>query len=167
MTTPAPRSSEALVRTRLRAAAPFSYRHDPAVPRFPDNKPLIVFDGVCVLCTGFARFVARRDTAHQFRFTAAQSPLGQALFRHYELDPVNYETNLLIAEGRVFGKMDAFAGIMRRLGGLWRWTGLLAFLPAPLADGLYDRIARNRYRLFGRRDQCVVPGPEWRDRVLD
>lgn len=136
MTTAPPIASPAVVRARLAAAALYSYRNDPAVPAFPDDKPLIVFDGVCVLCTSFARFVARRDTAHQFRFTAAQSPLGEALFRHYGLDPVNYETNLLIADGRVFGKMDAFAGIMRRLGGLWRWTGLLASLPAPLADGL-------------------------------
>lgn len=77
-----------------------------------------MFDGVCVLCSGFARFVAARNPDGRFRFTAAQSPLGQALFRHFGLDPVNYETNLLIADGRAFAKMDAFVEIMRRLGGI-------------------------------------------------
>lgn len=155
------------VRARLAARGDHSYRTDPAVPAFPDDKPLIVFDGVCVLCTGFAQFVARHDPEQRFRLTAAQSSLGQALFRHYGLDPVNYETNLLIAEGRVFGKMDAFAGIMRHLGGPWRMAAVLAMLPAPLADWLYDRIAQNRYRLFGRSDVCVVPDQSWRGRVID
>lgn len=155
------------VRERLAARGSHSYRTDAAIPAFPDDKPLIVFDGVCVLCTSFAQFVARRDREGQFRLTAVQSPLGQALFRHYGLDTVNYETNLLIADGRVFGKMDAFAGIMRRLGWPWRSAAVLALLPLPLADWLYDRIARNRYRLFGRREVCVVPDQSWRERVID
>ena len=155
------------VRQQLEAHAAYSYRRDPAVPAFPDDKPVIVFDGVCVLCTGFARFVARRDRRLQFRFTAAQSRLGTALFRHYGLDPVNYETNLLIADGRAFGKMDAFAGIMRRLGGIWRVGGLADRVPVPFGEACYDRIARNRYRLFGRRETCVVPDQTWRARLLD
>lgn len=151
---------------RLAGRTPYSYRHDRAVPPFADDKPLIVFDGICVLCSRFAEFVARRDGRSVFRFTAAQSPLGQALFAHYGLDPVNFETNLLIEDGIAFGKMDAFARIVPRLGGLWRMTSAVRLLPRPVADWLYDRIARNRYRLFGRHETCVVPGPRWRGRIV-
>lgn len=145
---------------------PYSYRLDPAVPRFADDKPLIVFDGVCVLCSRFAAFVARRDPKQTFRFTAAQSPLGQALFAHYRLDPINFETNLLIEDGIAFGKLDAFARIVPRLGGLCRLALAVRILPRAAADWLYDRIAVNRYRLFGRRDTCVVPGPDGQGRII-
>ena len=153
-------------RERLRALPPRSWRGDPAVPPFPDDRPVIVFDGVCVLCSGFARFVARRDASRQFRFVAAQSPLGAAIYRHAGLDPVNYETNLLIDGGHIFGKMDAVAGIMRRLGGIWRLAALAGRLPHGIADRLYDRVAQNRYRLFGRRQACIVPDADWRDRMV-
>ena len=146
---------------------PYSYRLDATVPRFADGKPLIVFDGICVLCSRFAEFVARRYRDHKFRFTAAQSPLGQALFAHYGLDPVNFETNLLIEDGVALGKFDAFARIVPRLGGPCRMAVAVRILPRPIADWLYDRIALNRYRLFGRRDACVVPGPNWQGRVID
>lgn len=152
---------------RLATLPAYSYRADPAVPPFADDKPVIVFDGVCVLCSSFARFVARHDRARVFRFTAAQSRLGQALFRHYGLDPVDFETNLLLAEGRAYGKLQAFAGIMRRLGGPWRLLALAGKVPPRLGDWLYDRIARNRYRLFGRTETCMMPDASWRDRVID
>jgi predicted DCC family thiol-disulfide oxidoreductase YuxK len=152
---------------RLAQRAPYSYRLDAAVPPFDDSRPLIVFDGVCVLCSGFAQMVARRDRAAQFRFTAAQSKLGAALFVHYGLDPVNFETNLLIENGAAFGKMDAFARIAARLGGILRLAGLVRGLPRPLADWTYDRIASTRYRPFGRRQACVIAGPHWQGRIIE
>ena len=151
----------------LSAVPPYSYRGDPAVPPFPDDRPLIVFDEVCILCSGFARFVARRDPDGRFRFTMAGSQLGQSLFRHYGFDPVNYETNLLVVDGRAYGKLAAFAGIMTRLGGGWRLAGVVRVLPARFADWLYDRIAQNRYRLFGKSETCMVPEADWRNRVID
>jgi len=152
---------------RLAEYPAFSWRSDPTIPPFSDEHPLIVFDGVCVLCSRFARFVARRDRASRFKFVAAQSPLGQALMRHYNLDTVDLETNLLIADGRASAKLEAVAGVLEHLGEPWRLAArfMLRF-PRPLRDWLYDRVARNRYRLFGRYDACVVPGPEWRERML-
>ena len=152
---------------RLNSYALYSYRSDPAVPAFADDKAVIVFDGVCALCSGFVRFVAARDHQRQFRFIPAQSPLGTALFRHYGLDPVNYETNLLIADGRVSAKMAAFAGIVSRLGGVWQFGAVAGRLPGWLGDRIYDVIARNRYRLFGRYEQCLRPDASWRDRVIE
>jgi predicted DCC family thiol-disulfide oxidoreductase YuxK len=152
---------------RLSRARPYSYRDDPGVPPFPDDKGLIVFDGVCVLCTGFARFVLKRDTAFAFRLTTAQSRLGQALFRHYGLDAETYETNLVLVDGRAYAKLDTVAVVGRGLGGAWKLASLLRLLPRPAADWLYDRIAQNRYALFGRTDRCMIPPPEWHTRFVD
>ena len=151
---------------RLAATPPYSYRADPAVPAFPDDKALLVFDGVCVLCSGFARFILKRDRGFAFRLTTAQSPLGQALYRHYGLDTQEFETNLVLADGCAYAKLDSVAAAGERLGGPWRALTLLRLLPRPLADWLYDRVARSRYALFGRSERCMIPPPEWRDRFI-
>jgi predicted DCC family thiol-disulfide oxidoreductase YuxK len=148
------------------AVAPYSYRTDPAVPAFADDKALIVFDGVCVLCSGLARFVLKRDRDFVFRLTTAQSPVGQALFRHYGLDTQALATNLVLIDGKAYGKLDTVAAVGRRLGGGWRLFSMLRFLPRPIGDWLYDAIARNRYRLFGRYPRCMVPEPQWRERFI-
>ena len=151
---------------RPSAVAPYSYRTDPAVPAFPDDKALIVFDGSCVLCSGLARFVLKRDRAFVFRLTTAQSSVGQALFRHYDLDTETLATNLVLIDGTPYGKLDTVAVVGRRLGGGWRLLSMLRLIPRPVGDWLYDCIARNRYHLFGRYSRCPVPEPQWRERFI-
>jgi len=152
---------------RLAEAPPYSYRNDPTVPAFPDDKALIVFDGVCVLCSRLARFVLERDVPFSFRLTMTQSALGRALFHHYGLDAQTFETNLVLSEGRAYGKLDSVAVVGRQLGGGWRTFSALRLLPYPLADWIYDRIALNRYALFGRTENCMIPPPEWRVRFIE
>lgn len=152
---------------RLAAAPPYSWRGDPAVPPFPDDGALLVFDGVCVLCSRAARFVLKRDRTGVFRLATAQSPLGQALYRHFGLDPEAFETNLVLWQGRAYAKLDSVAVTGRLIGGRWRLLSLLALLPRALGDWLYDRVARNRYALFGRTERCMLPPPEWRDRFIE
>ena len=135
----------------------FSYRDDPGVPAFPDDKPLIVFDGVCVLCSASARFVLRHDKASLFRLTAAQSPVGQGLYRHFGLSPTDYDTFLLVEDGRAWLKSDAALRVVRRMGLPWSLAALFRIVPAPLRDATYDLVARNRYRVFGRRETCFIP----------
>ena len=144
----------------------FSYRSDPAVPDFPDDKPLIVFDGVCVLCSASARFVLRHDREGQFRLAAAQSPVGQALYRHFGLSPTRYDTFLLVEEGRAWFKSDAALRVVRRFRKPWSLAGLLHVVPGALRDGAYDVVAQNRYRLFGRRETCFLPSAEQAGRFL-
>ena len=132
----------------------------------PTTAPLIVFDGVCVLCAGFVQWVIARDPGRRFRFTSAQGPLGQALYRDLGLDPVRFETNLLVVDGVAYGKLATIIEVAWRLGGIWRLAALLNGLPAPLGDWAYDRIAQNRYALFGRRDACWLPAPDMADRVI-
>lgn len=135
----------------------YSYRDDPSVPAWDDTHGLIVYDGDCVLCSRFVRFVFENDRDAHFRFTSAQGPLGQALYRHYGLDTTDFETNLVIANGRLYEKLYAFAEVTRLLGRQWRLFSGLQALPRPIADWTYDRIAKNRYAVFGRRERCLMP----------
>ncbi|KUM24301.1 thiol-disulfide oxidoreductase [Mesorhizobium loti] len=128
--------------------------------------PLIVFDGVCVFCSGFVRLIVRLDTDKRFHFATAQSPLGEALFRKYDLATDNYDTNLAIIDGAAFTKLDSFVAVMAELGWPWRAARLLLALPRPLRDWLYDRVAKNRYALFGRNDSCEIPSAELRQRLI-
>lgn len=130
------------------------------------NPPLIVFDGVCVLCSGFVRAVVRLDRKRRFRFAMAQSPLGEALFRKYGLRTDSYETNLVLIDDAAFTRLESFVAVMAELGWPWRAARVLLILPRPLRDWLYDRIAKNRYALFGRKDSCEIPSAELKGRLI-
>lgn len=132
----------------------------------PDG--LMLFDGVCHLCDGTVRTVLRLDRQGVIRFTPLQSPHGRALALAHGLDPDTPESFLFFDQGRPLAKTAAVGALLRRLPAPWRWLGLVDRLPRGPADAVYDWIARNRYRLFGKRDECVVPTPEQRARfVLD
>jgi predicted DCC family thiol-disulfide oxidoreductase YuxK len=146
--------------------ARFSYRNDPAVPDFPDDRPIIIFDGMCVFCSRFAQFILNADRHRRFRLLAAQTSLGVALYRHYGLDPVNYTTNILLADGRAWFKSAASLCIFQLLGWPWALLSVGWLLPRMLRDGLYDIVARNRLRWFGVRETCYAPDLTQADRFL-
>jgi len=146
---------------------PYSYRRVSQLPEWDEDKDLIVFDGECIFCSSFVQFVLGRDDDNRFLFTSAQGPLGQALYRHYGLDPDDFETNLVLSEGRLYEKLAAFSHIMSRLGLPWSLLAWLGALPKPMANWCYDRIARNRYALFGRRETCLVPVGKLKERFID
>jgi predicted DCC family thiol-disulfide oxidoreductase YuxK len=161
-------SSPVSLSARIAAAPADRFKGDAGVPAFDATRPLVVFDGVCVLCSRSMRFIATRDRAGVIQFTAAQSRLGQALYRHHGLDPETFETFLYIEEGRTYAKLDAAAMIARRLGGVWPLAGWTALrLPSRLRDMLYDAVATRRYRIFGRTEACFVPDASWRARVIE
>jgi len=145
---------------------PYSYREDPAVPRFSDDRPIIIFDGYCALCSGWAQFVLRHDRDARYRLLAAQSPLGRALYVHYGLDPEDYETNILIADGTAWFKSEGSIRMAEGLGAPWSLAAAFRLLPLRVRDRLYEFIARNRLRFFGKRDVCYAPDPRYRDRFL-
>lgn len=145
---------------------PYSYRADPAVPSFPDDRPLIVYDGVCVMCSGWVRFILRHDRRGLFRFTDAASPLGQALFRHYGLKTHDYESYVMVENGRAYLRSDPSLTILQRLGWPWAAAGVFKLVPRFIRDRVYDWVARNRYRIFGKRETCWLPDPATRERFL-
>ena len=128
--------------------------------------PVVVFDGECVLCSGFFKFLIKYDKSKKFRFVIDQSPLGIQIYRALGLPTDNVETNLVCSNGQVLMKADAFSAAMGELG--WPWRVFLAIHWAPkwLKNPLYDLIARNRYRIFGRYDVCMVPDADLRARFL-
>jgi|SRR5579863_4808857 len=144
---------------------PYSYRDDPAVPPFPDDRPLFIFDGVCVLCSGGAAWLMRHDKRHRFQLTPAQSPLGAALYAHYGIDW--NETYLLVSAGRPYAKSSGYLQMCRVVGGWWRLVLVLGLIPRPLRDWGYDLVARNRYRWFGKAEYCQLIPEDMRVTLLD
>lgn len=144
----------------------YSYRSDPNVPAFPDDQPVIVLDGHCVLCARSAQFVLAHDPIGVIRMAAAQSMLGEALYRHYGLKSGDYDSVLLIEGGALRVKSDAAIRILEILR-VWRPAVWLArFVPRAAADAIYSLIAKNRIRIWGARDICYAPAPHFRDRFL-
>jgi predicted DCC family thiol-disulfide oxidoreductase YuxK len=146
--------------------APYSYRDDPAVPRFADDRPVIIFDGECVLCSGSAQFVMRHDGRKVYRLLAAQTPLGRALYAHFDLDAQDYETMILLADGVAQLKSEAVIRIAEGLRLPWSLAAVFRVVPRSWRDRLYGVLARNRLRLLGRREHCYVPAPSDADRFL-
>jgi predicted DCC family thiol-disulfide oxidoreductase YuxK len=145
---------------------PYSYRNDPAVPKFEDDHPIIVFDGYCALCSGWANFVLRHDRRGLYQLLQAQSPVGRALYLHYGLNPADYETNILIADGRAWFKSEGSIRMAEGLGLPWSLAAAFRILPCALRDRLYEFVARNRLRFFGKRATCYVPDRRFEDRFL-
>jgi predicted DCC family thiol-disulfide oxidoreductase YuxK len=133
--------------------------------QWPDDD-VILYDGVCVFCSGWVHFVATRDVDRRFRFTAIQSPYGTRLAQAFGIDPRDPDTNAVIHGGVAFFKSDAALAVLSCLPG-WGWTRFLRFVPKSPRDAVYSLIARNRYRLFGKYDSCFAPDAELRARVLE
>jgi len=145
---------------------PYSYRRDPAVPEFRDDRPIIIFDGHCALCSGWAQFVLRHDRRSVYRLLRAQSPLGRALYVHYGLDPEDYQTNILLADGIAWFESEGSIRMAEGLGWPWSLAGCIRILPRPVCDRLYAFVARNRLRFFGKRETCYAPKACDQDRFL-
>lgn len=120
-------------------------------------QPVIVFDGLCVFCSAHARFVLRHDRAEHFRLAAMQGEEGRALYRRFGIDPADPDTLIVVTGDRALRDSDAVLAIWRALGFPWRLLALGGLVPRAIRDPLYRLVARNRYRLFGRREQCRVP----------
>lgn len=129
--------------------------------------PVIVFDGTCVLCNGWVRFLLRRDRRARFRFAAMQTPPGRALLAGHGLDPDDPASFLLVDGAGAWTDTDAIARVLSDLGPPWRIAAhALRAVPKRVRDPLYRFVARHRYRLFGRHDRCVLPSPAEAARFL-
>lgn len=132
-----------------------------------DTGVVVLFDGVCNLCTGSVRFLLRRDRRRRLRFAALQSPAGQALLRQHGLPGDLLETIVVLERGKARVRSDAALLLARRLPWPWPLCAAFTLLPRPLRDALYGIVARHRYRWFGRRESCMLPSADTADRFLD
>jgi len=132
---------------------------------------LVLFDGVCVLCDRSVRLLLRIDRKELFKFAALQGQTAADLLaRHPEIDPRNrsiiFVRNYGAGQEAIYLRSSAILEILSELGGLWKLAVLCKIIPAAFRDMVYDFIAGQRYRWFGKQDQCRVPGTEVRDRFL-
>lgn len=130
------------------------------------QKPLVLFDGVCNLCNGSVQFIIRNDENGRFLFTSLQSPTGQAVLAHFGIENRAFSSVLLLMDGELFEASTAVFKITQQLSTKWAWVSLLIKLPKPIRDLGYQIIAKNRYRLFGKQEQCWLPTPELKSRFL-
>jgi predicted DCC family thiol-disulfide oxidoreductase YuxK len=128
-----------------------------------EPSPIIFFDGLCNLCNGFVQWVIRRDPAGRYRFASLQSEAAKRVLG----DPVPL-TSVVLWDGQTaWTRSDAALRILRGLGGIWAIFWPLAVVPRALRDGVYEWVARHRYRWFGQRSECLLPTPALRARFLD
>lgn len=128
----------------------------PCAAPHPSTQQLILFDGICVLCSHWYRFVTKRDPDCRYRFIAIQSDEGRALAQAHHIDPDDPATFILVGDGRTYTRSDAALRILASLP-WWRWVAVLRIFPERWRDAVYDMIARNRYRWFGKRETCLMP----------
>ena len=130
------------------------------------KNPLILFDGVCNLCNSSINFVIDRDKDQRFRFASLQSDLGQAIIARYR-GKLDLDSVVLYQNGQILEKSDAALAIARELSGFWPMLGVFRIIPRPLRDVVYDWIAKNRYKWFGKKESCRIPTPELKSLFLD
>ena len=133
--------------------------------RWPDDD-VILYDGVCIFCSRWIRFIATRDVAVRFRFTPIQSEYGARLAHAFGIDPDDPDTNAVVHGGVAYLKSDAALTVLSSLPG-WGWARMLFAVPKPLRNAVYGLVARNRYKIFGKYDQCFVPDAAMQARVLE
>lgn len=129
--------------------------------------PIVLFDGICNLCVWSVRFILARDPREAFRFASLQGETGRDIARHHGADPSTLDTIMLLEDGRLYTRSTAALRIARRLRFPWWPAGVLLAIPPQVRDLLYGFIAARRYRWFGKKDQCMIPSPEVRQRFLD
>lgn len=131
-----------------------------------DNKNIVVFDGLCNFCQGSVNFIIKRDPHKTFTFTAAQSQSGQDIIRKFNVPEVGKDTFLLVKNNMCFFRTNATLEISKDLSGFWNLFYVFKVIPRPIRDYCYDVFAKSRYTLFGKRNSCLIPTQDIKDRFL-
>ena len=132
----------------------------------PDRTIIVLFDGVCNLCNGSVQFIVKRDPERVFRFASLQSEFGQSQRRKFNLYSNGLDSIVVIENDICYQRSDAALKIARRLKGWWPVLSIFRIIPRFIRDAVYNLIAVNRYRLFGKQESCMLPSPELRARFI-
>ena len=135
-------------------------------PSLAPAQAIVVFDAECILCAANAQFILKHDHRRRFLLASMQGNYGSALYRKYGIDPANPETLIIVQHNKLLRNSDAVLAIYASLGWPWKMVAAAKVLPKFLRDPVYLFIARNRYRIFEKRDTCWLPQPEFQDRML-
>lgn len=134
---------------------------------YPQLHPILLFDGVCNFCDGSVKFIIKRDPKKIFRFASIQSEAGKNLLMKFCL-PINDLNTMVMIEGdKYYTKSSAAIQITKKLSGLWPVLCISEIIPKRIRDRMYDCLARNRYKWFGKKETCMIPSRDLRDRFLE
>ena len=134
----------------------------------PKDKKIILFDGVCNLCDSSVQYVIKHDKKDIFRFVSLQSDLGQKILKHIGINPIHTDSIVLYEPGiSYYYKSTAALEIAKGLSGIFTLATIFKILPAGIRDFVYDYVAKNRYKWYGKKDACMIPTPELRAKFLE
>lgn len=138
----------------------------------PESNPIVLYDGVCGLCNHLVQFLLKRDKQDRFRFASLQSEFASNLLRRHGADPHDLDTVYVVKDygqpdQSLLARSDAILYMLTQLGGLWKVAGVGRVLPKAFRDAVYKIVARNRYRVFGKHESCMLPEPQHRAKFLD
>lgn len=128
---------------------------------------IILFDGVCNLCNNSVQFIIKKDTRNKFKFSSLQSSFGQKLLKEHNIETVNTDSFVFIRNDKAYIKSTAALWVAFELGRFWALLCFFFVVPAFLRDRIYDWVARNRYKWFGKKESCMIPTPEIKNKFLD
>ena len=131
-----------------------------------NDKPVILFDGVCNLCSGSVQFILKRDKEKKFLFASLQSAYGQKILQQFDLPVDNFNSFILYQDRKIFTKSTGALKMFEQLNG-WKWVKIFWAVPRFIRDGVYSLIANNRYKWFGKKEECWIPTPELKARFLE
>lgn len=130
------------------------------------DAPVLLYDGVCGFCNSSVQFILKHDKAGRFRFAALQSEYAQEMLRRFGMRTDDFDTVVLVEDGRPYTRSTAALKVARGLGGAWKALYALVVVPRFVRDFAYNQFAKHRYRVFGKLDACMLPPPEARSRFL-
>lgn len=128
---------------------------------------VILFDGVCNFCNHWVTFAIKRDRKNKLKFTPLQGETAKQLLPQYHINPTSLSSVIFIDNGKVYTQSSAAIQICKHLDGGWKLFYGLIIIPKFIRDFLYNIIARNRYKWFGKKESCMIPTPELKERFLD
>ena len=137
-----------------------------------ETNPIVLYDGVCGLCNRLVQFILKRDVENRFRFASLQSDFAATLLARHGANSRDLDTFYVVIDHgqkneRILMRSDAILHVVKTLGGIWALAGTGRILPKTLRDAMYRLVARNRYRVFGKHESCMLPSPEHRAKFLD
>ena len=131
-----------------------------------NDKPIILFDGVCNLCNKSVQFILKRDKDQIFLFASLQSAFGQKLLKDFHLAADNFNSFILYQDGKIFSSSTGALKMFSQLKN-WGWVKIFWIVPKFIRDAVYNWVAKNRYKWFGKKEECMIPTPDLKERFLD
>jgi len=132
-----------------------------------NEQPIIFFDGICNLCNGSVQVILKIDKKNCFLFSSLQSEFAQQNLKHFLNENPNIDSVILLLNGKIYTKSEAAFEIIRQIGGFWKILLLFRIFPLSFRNFIYDFIGKNRYKWFGKKESCMLPKPEFKNRFLE